>query len=161
VYEPVEWREEGREAGGRDGGWRLQGWRRFPQPSKLSAERIHHPFDQHNLRSVSGCRTSEHRGLEGHPLQNPEAAVDPNQDMTLDLGESSATAAARAAARCNGHSADDEPQELPPAEVLRVQDMLHEFDEVNVLGASRFSHHLPWGRRAALVSTADRLRPLL
>lgn len=52
--------------------------------------------------------------------------------MTLDLGESSATAAARAAAHLDGN---EEQEPLPPAEVLRVQDMLHEFAEVNVLGA--------------------------
>lgn len=60
--------------------------------------------------------------------------------MTFNIGESSATAAARAAARSrseHGTGVDEnEQEEQPSADVLRVQDMLHEFSEVNVLGTS-------------------------
>lgn len=34
---------------------------------------------------------------------------------------------------------EDEDEELPQAETVRVQDMLDEFDEVNVLGTSAFA----------------------
>lgn len=59
--------------------------------------------------------------------------------MTLEeFGAGGTPAAARAVARAADGDDDDLAEEdLPQAEVLRVQDMLHELDGVNVLGALR------------------------
>lgn len=57
--------------------------------------------------------------------------------MAIDLAQEEA--AARHQVDSPDSREEDEDEELPRAEVVRVQDMLNEFDEVNVLGTSAFA----------------------